>query len=268
MPPSIPGFDAGGPVFLPLWVALIGFCAIWPLSVWRRDASLVDAAWGPGFAVQLLIAASVAAQLGARAGLLLALVCLWSARLGFVLLRRRWREGHEDGRYTSIRTSWGRGFWWKSFFIVFVLQAFLQWLVALGPISGVLAANQTLGGIAVFGAALAVGGLALETLADRELDRFKQTAPPGALLTTGLRAHVRHPNYLGEIIFWVGIGLVCLEGNAWMGLASPILITLFLLKVSGAPMLDERLGNTRPGYAAYKRSVPAFIPRLGPLSAL
>ena len=256
------------PLVVPLLVALVGFCLIWPASVWRRDASLVDIVWGPGFAVQCVVAAWLAAATGARTMLLLALVTIWSVRLGFVLIRRRVREGHEDGRYTAIRQSWGPAFWWKSLFIVFVLQAFLQWLIALGPIAGILAADQSLGGLAALGAATALGGLALETRADLELDRFKQSALPGTLLTSGLRSYVRYPNYAGEIVFWFGVALICIDGGAWLGLLAPILITLFLLKVSGAPMLEERLSATRPGYAAYKRSVPAFIPRLGPLRAM
>ncbi|MFK7943940.1 MAG: DUF1295 domain-containing protein [Paracoccaceae bacterium] len=251
------------PLLLPLLVALPAFCLIWPISVWQRDASLVDIAWGPGFAVQVLLAAWIAAPAGARAQLILVLICVWSGRLGFVLIRRRVREGHEDGRYADIRKSWGIGFWWKSLFIVFALQAVLQWMIALGPIAGVLAEDQSPQSLAVVGAIIAIAGLLLETLADFELDRFKATSRPGALLVTGLRAWVRHPNYVGEIVFWTGVALICVEGGAWLGLVAPVLIMFFLLKVSGTPLLDERLAATRPEYAEYKRKVPALVPRLG-----
>ena len=265
MPISILNTFGEAPIYVPLIVALTGFCLIWPVSLWRQDASLVDVAWGPGFAVQIMLAAGLAATFGERAVLIGTLVGIWSLRLGFVLIRRRIREGHEDGRYTDIRESWGKSFWWKSFFIVFLLQAFLQWLIALGPIAGVLAEDQATGWLAILGMAIACAGLTLESIADRELDRFKSTAHPESLLMTGLRAHVRHPNYLGEIIFWVGIAIICLEGGAWLGLISPILIALFLTKVSGAPILDERLTATRPEYVDYKRQVPALVPNFKPL---
>ncbi|MEM1299757.1 MAG: DUF1295 domain-containing protein [Pseudomonadota bacterium] len=257
--------SAWAPFVTPLLVALIGFSLIWPISLKRQDVSLVDVAWGPGFAVQVVVAAYGAGAFSDRAKLLIALVCIWSLRLGYVLVRRRLREGHEDGRYTIIRRSWGPSFWWKSFFIVFVLQAFLQWLIAIGPIAGVVASNQVVGWLSLVGCLFALSGLSIETRADYELDQFKRSAPSGSLMKTGLRAHVRHPNYLGEMVFWVGIAMICVEGGAWVGLASPILIVVFLLKVSGAPLLDERLSATRPDYEEYKRRVPAFIPRLSAL---
>lgn len=247
----------------PLGVALCAFALIWPLSVVREDASLVDLAWGPGFLLQLVVVALLVQGMTERGWLLLCLVGVWSLRLGLTLGLRRWREGHEDPRYTAVRKSWGPSFWWKSFFIVFVLQAVLQWLISLGPIAGLLADASPPGWIAVVGAIVAMSGLALETAADHQLDRFKKSAPEGALMQTGLRAHMRHPNYTGEIVFWTGIALVCVEGGAWLGLLSPVLITFFLTKVSGAPMLDEHLMQTRPAYEEYRARVPAFFPRLG-----
>lgn len=247
---------------LPLAVALVGFAALWPLSVWRKDASLVDFAWAPGFAVQALIAALVLIETHTRAGLILLLVFAWSGRLGFVLIRRRLREGLEDARYTAIRDSWGPSFWWKSLFLVFILQAILQWLISLGPIAGILSADTPLGVLAGVGVLIAIAGFVLETLADQELDQFKKSAAHHSLLTSGLRSRMRHPNYTGEIAFWTGIALICLEAGAWGGLISPILITFFLVKVSGAPMLDEHMAATRPDYAAYKKRVPAFLPKL------
>lgn len=250
------------PFIIPLLVALIAFAAIWPVSVRRTDASLVDLAWAPGFAIQVMIAALLLHAVGPIGWLLVGLVTIWSARLGYVLIRRRVREGREDARYTIVRNAWGPAFWWKSFFIVFVLQAVLQWLIALGPISGVVTAQGSIDGISILGTCVAIAGLLLEARADQELDAFKSGSKSNGLLVTGLRRHVRHPNYMGEIIFWLGIGVICVSAGAWLGLISPVLITLFLVFVSGAPLLDERLGATRPEYASYKAQVPAFLPRL------
>lgn len=244
-----------------LAVALIGFALIWPVSVSRKDVSLVDIVWGPGFFIQLAIVAWLAPASGARAVLLLSLVGLWSLRLGWTLIRRRVREGREDARYRSMRNSWGDGFWWKSLFIVFLLQAFLQWLIVLGPAAGLLSFDQRLGALAYAGCILAIAGLLLETVADMQLDRYKRAhRAEHGLLTTGLRARVRHPNYVGEMIYWSGIALIVLDGGSLIGMLSPVLIIVFLTRVSGAPLLDERLSETRPGYAAYRARVPGFIP--------
>lgn len=249
--------------FAPLLCALVCFSAIWPLSVWRRDASLVDLAWGPGFLVQLAISGLFLPELGERAILLLSVVGIWSLRLSWTLTGRRIREGHEDPRYTSLRASWGRPFWWKSFFVVFLLQGFLQWVIVLGPISGMAAGDQSLHALAWVGCCIALVGLVLESIADWQLDRFKSRhGETSALMSSGLRAHVRHPNYLGEILFWIGVSLIVLESSLIIGLLSPVLIAFVLTKVSGIPLIEERMLATRPEYEAYRRTVPALLPKL------
>jgi steroid 5-alpha reductase family enzyme len=246
-------------------VTQAAFLVLWLTSLLRRDASVVDFWWGPGFLAQALTVVWLAAEpLAARDAALLGLIGLWGLRLGWTLGRRRLAEGHEDGRYQALRAAWEPGFWWKSLFIVFVLQAVVQWLVALGPLSALMAPAAPLGLLGMAGIAIALAGFGLETVADAQLDRFKRDAAPDALCDTGLRAHLRHPNYLGEIVFWIGIGLIGLEAGAWAAALSPMLIAIFLTGVSGAPILDDRLSATRPGYAAYRARVPGFLPGLRP----
>lgn len=86
---------------------------------------------------------------------------------------------------------------------------------------------------------------------------------PGAhrqeLVTTGIRARVRHPIYLGhlcEIAAWcVGTGLVAL-----FALAGFAMITGALMIRIEERELEARFGEE---YRAYRRTVPAVIPRFG-----
>ncbi len=238
------------------------FLALWPVSLALRDVGVVDAWWGPGFGAAALVVWWVAGQPDeARAVLILSLILVCSVRLGAVMARRWFAHAEEDRRYRMIRRSWGAAFWWKSLFIVFVLQGVLQWLVALGPLSGMIAAPAPMGVFAIFGLAIALTGLTLETIADAQLDRFKRTATEAALMTTGLRAHVRHPNYSGEILFWWGVWLIAAPVAPIWAVLSPVLLTVLLTKVSGAPILAETLGKSREDFAAYAARTPAFVPR-------
>ncbi len=245
-------------------VALAGFVALWGLSLRWRDASVVDFWWGPGFLAQVLVADALAdGPLSDRGLLVGVLVGAWAVRLGVVLGRRRIAEGHEDPRYAALRAAWDPGFWWKSLFLVFLLQAVLQSVIAWGPIAAALAPATAIGALGMIGVVLAMAGLGLETVADAQLDAFKRRAAPGDLCDTGLRAHIRHPNYAGEILFWAGVALLALEAGAWIGLVGAALVAALLTSVSGAPVLDDRLGATRPGWRAYRARVPAFVPALG-----
>ncbi len=46
----------------------------------------------------------------------------------------------------------------------------------------------------------------------------------------------------------------------WLTLAPPLLMAWLLLKVSGIPMLEARLAETRAGYRDYMRTTSALVP--------
>ena len=250
-------------------MAAAGFTlALWPLSVLRRDASVVDFWWGPGMALMALTAWTLSGfPTGLHALAATALTAVWGLRLGLVLGARRMREGREDPRYADLRRAWDPGFWWKSLFVVFTLQALLQGLVALGAVATILAPAGPAGPLAGLGIAAALAGLAVEGAADRQLDRFKARAPEGALCREGLRAHVRFPHYAGEMLFWAGLAALAVDAGVWWAPLSALLISALLVKVSGAPPLDEHLARTRADYAAWRAETPAFLPDLRRLGA-
>ncbi|MGF1659285.1 MAG: DUF1295 domain-containing protein [Rubrimonas sp.] len=252
-----------------LLLGALAMAALWGLSLRRADASVVDLWWGPGFfAGAALIWAQAGAPTDARALLTLALLGLWAGRLLWLMLRRRRRHPGEDPRYTALRAAWNPGFWWKSLFVVFLLQALLQWIANFAALAAVSAASWAeggavaLGALGTFGAVVAIAGLALESVADAQLDAHKAAHGSGTVCATGLRAHVRYPNYLGEMVFWWGVWLIAAEAGALWTIVSPLLLTLLLTRVSGAPMLEERLSAGRPGYAEWRARTPAFLPRL------
>ena len=93
-----------------------------------------------------------------------------------------------------------------------------------------------------------LGGLP-EVRADRRDDR---------LITTGIRARVRHPVYLGhlcEMVGWsVGTGLlVC-----WVLTGLAVMTGAVMIRMEDAE-LEKRYGSE---YAAYRTRVPAVLPRL------
>ena len=252
--------------------ALVFVAVLWPLSLWRRDASLVDFWWGPGMAVMAVAVWWAAGRpTGLHAAVVAGLVTAWGLRLGTVLSARRLREPAEDPRYQALRATWSPGYWWKSLFVVFVLQAVLQGLVISGALAAILSAPAGFGPLGLIGVVAAAAGLATEAAADRQLDRFRAGVPHGAgpkpLCREGLRALVRFPHYAGEMLFWAGIAALALDAGVWWAPAPALLMAALLIKVSGAPMMDEHLAATRPDYAAWAAATPAFVPRLRALGA-
>jgi steroid 5-alpha reductase family enzyme len=44
-------------------------------------------------------------------------------------------------------------------------------------------------------------------------------------------------------------------------IVGPIVMSFFLMRVSGVPMLERSIGKRRPGYAEYARKTSTFFPR-------
>lgn len=252
--------------FLTLGWCLAGGAALWPVSVARRDVGVVDVWWsvGIGGAVILALAMHPLSPHAQAAG---GVALLWALRHVAAMTGRFRRHREEDPRYAEIRAAWGPSFWWKSLFIVFLLQGVIQWLIALAAIGAIAAPAAPLGPLAWIGVALALVGLAVESIADLQLDAFKRVAKPGALCTHGLRARIRHPNYTGEIGVWSGLFLVAADAGAYWALVSPLLLTALLIGVSGAALLDKRFAETRPDtYPAWRARTGAFFPKPGAAS--
>jgi len=76
----------------------------------------------------------------------------------------------------------------------------------------------------------------------------------------GLWRTSRHPNYFGEFCVWWGIYLIALSTQAWWAIASPVLMTVLLLKVSGVALVENDIAERRPGYREYIARTNAFFP--------
>jgi len=235
---------------------------LWLLSLWRRDASIVDVYWGPGFGLIATVAWAVGEGGDAeRRALSLALVWLWGLRLGGYLGWRN-RGAGEDYRYQAMRRHWGERFALVSLGTVFGLQGVLQWLVSL-PVQVVhFSAGGPLGALDAAGALLFAIGFGFEAVGDWQLARWKaDPAHRGQVMDRGLWRYTRHPNYFGDCCVWWGLFAIALSTPAgvWT-LPAPLLMSFLLLRVSGVTLLERGLRKRRPGYAEYAARTSSFFP--------
>jgi len=251
-----------------LSILVVTFTLLWMVSLVIANAGIVDIFWGPGFV--LVGGASLLSHPGdptSRGLLVVGLATIWAARLALHIGIRNAGVA-EDFRYRKWREEAGSSFWWISYFKVFLLQAVLLWIVS----SPLLLAQRPRPGAGLtaldgLGIALFFFGFAFETIADRQLARFKRDPNnSGQVMQAGLWSRSRHPNYFGEAVLWWGLGLLALPTGGWLALIGPLLITFMLIKVSGVAMLDAALIERRPGYAEYVRSTPAFFPSFAPVA--
>ncbi|MGH2740323.1 MAG: DUF1295 domain-containing protein [Actinomycetota bacterium] len=243
-------------------VTVAAMIGLWAASLRLRDASIVDVFWGPGFIVLGLVTLGLADGYGPRRLYVFALTAAWGLRLAFHLFRRNWGKG-EDYRYAAMRKRYGARFGLVSLVTVFGLQAALMWIVSL-PVQFAQMSwtPKRFLWVDVLGGGLWAVGLAFESIADRQLRRFK--AHPRnrrTVMDRGLWRYTRHPNYFGEALIWWGFFAVSLVSTmGWWTVVSPLVMTFFLTRVSGVPPLERRMVRTRPGYRAYIRRTSTFFP--------
>jgi len=231
---------------------------LWLISIPLRDVSIIDLFWGVAVATSGSVYWLQAEEPTSRGSLMMLLVWVWALRLLIYLYFRNRGKG-EDRRYVEMRSK-RSAFWFQSLYVVFLLQAVLAWVIGL-PQYGAMLSDQPLGWLDAIGVALFAYGLVWESLADWQLASFLSNREnSGSVMDQGVWRYSRHPNYFGEFCLWWGLGLIALAAGAWWTLIGPLLLSFFLLKVSGVSLLEQDIEERRPGYREYVRKTSAFIP--------
>lgn len=233
------------------------------LSKKQQKLTVVDTMWGLGFV--LVAAVSALVSLGGdgdpvQRWVLLAMVGLWGIRLSWHLNRRNGKQP-EDPRYAELAEEDGRSFAQVALMRVFLPQGIAMYLVATPLMVG--ANNQDLSvPLLVVGVLVWLVGFAFESIGDAQLAAFKaDPANRGQLMDQGLWRYTRHPNYFGDACVWAGTWIVV--AGSLPGLVtviSPIAMTVFLTKVTGAANNEKGMKKSKPGYDDYVRRTSGFIP--------
>ena len=195
--------------------------------------------------------------------LLPVLVTIWGLRLSIYLGRRN-RGKREDFRYRAMRERFGAAFPVVSLGVLFLLQAGLAWIVSLPVQAGIQGSvGESWRSLFVVAGTVLWGiGLAFETVGDVQLARFKRDVESkGRVLDRGLWRYTRHPNYFGDFLVWWGLFVIAAATGAWWTFVGPIVMSVLLIRVSGAGLLERTIGERRPGYADYVRRTSGFFPR-------
>lgn len=234
----------------------------WLVSLRLRDVSIVDIVWGG--AGSLLALNSFLWTDGAmpRKLLVTGMTAFWGLRLALHIAVRKRGKG-EDFRYAAMRAQRPESFPRRSLVTVFLFQAFLIWAISIpAQVAQVPGMPPALTFLDFLGAGVWLLGFGFEAIADRQLSQFlSDPIKRNQVMDQGLWRYSRHPNYFGESLIWWGIFLVAAATPlGWVTFFSPLVMTFFLLRISGVPLLEEALAQRREGYQAYMERTSSFLP--------
>ncbi|TCK25388.1 DUF1295 domain-containing protein [Pseudonocardia endophytica] len=254
-----------------LWVTLVAVLVLMAVAlavaVWVRGGRHdgIDVVWGLGFVVIAVVTLVTAAGDGDawRQYLVTALVAVWGLRLGWHIERRN-RGKPEDQRYVDMLARAPGNPTWYAFRKVYLTQGAVMWVVSLPVQFAQYGYASTVWGVltAVLGVLVWAVGFTFETVGDAQLARFvADPANKGQVMDRGLWRYTRHPNYFGDAAVWWGLGALALHHVAGLiGLVGVALITLNLVRGTGAALLERGMEKRRPGYADYVRRTSGFFP--------
>jgi steroid 5-alpha reductase family enzyme len=235
--------------------------AAWIVQLRTRNAGIVDVAWSANLALLAILYASLGSGLPLRRALIGAMGGIAGARLAWHI-HSRGRGKPEDGRYAALRQKWGSRIELKLLGF-FLFQGLLDLILAVPFLLASLNPAPTISPLAWAGVALWAVALAGESVADRQLERFKaDPANRGRTCRAGLWRYSRHPNYFFEWLVWVAYAVFALAspGGA-LALACPALMLFFLLRVTGIPATEAQALRSRgEDYREYQRTTSAFVP--------
>lgn len=256
------GMVFSNPFIVSLLIAL-GIQAVMFLIAYRfKTDKLTDLSYGLTFISIALYWLYNDKWLISRFRLIVALmVIIWALRLITYLLIRVIKTG-KDSRYDGRRESFVKfaKFWF--------FQAIAVWLIML-PVIYMLTRMRVpkLGTVPTIGLYIWSIGLILETIADKQLYKFRfKKDNKGKWIDEGLWHYSRHPNYFGEILVWIGVfifGLSTYAGAGWLVVIGPLTIMGLLMFGSGIPILEkasDKKWGADPEYQRYKQATSILVP--------
>ena len=222
-----------------------------------KNASVYDPYWSVQPAV-ILFSFAMGKELNAARLLLLFAVYFWAIRLTANWAYTFHGLKHEDWRYVMLREKTGAFYPVINFIGIHLVPTLVVYAATL-PAVFAFVYDVKLNVPALLFILLSFLAATLQLVADLQMHSFRRKKT-GGFMRVGVWKHSRHPNYLGEILMWWGIGLsvLCMLPNYPYLIFGAVLNTLLFSFVS-IPMAEGRQSK-KQGFDEYRRQTRVLLP--------
>lgn len=234
-----------------------------------NNASVYDPYWSvaPMVILPLFMVALKAYHLVVY--VIIILYFIWGIRL-----TANWAYGfknlnHQDWRYQNLQDKHPKTWFLINLFGIHMVPTIIVFLGMLPTMYLMdLVVNNSkeieVSAASIFAVIIILVAIILETVADIQMHKFrKDPNNKGKINESGLWKIARHPNYGGEILFWIGVFLYTSSmddaGNSFILAFSPLIVFLLFAFIS-VPMMEKRQKKNKPGYEDYMKRTNIFFP--------
>ncbi|MBQ7339583.1 MAG: DUF1295 domain-containing protein [Clostridia bacterium] len=227
-----------------------------------NNASVYDPYWSVQ-PIVILVAVAIKYSLNLSGIIILIVVSLWGIRLTANWIYTFKDFSYQDWRYLMLKEKTKVIYPIINFIGIHLVPTLVVYACVM-PAVFIMINKPNLNWWFLVCVCLSVFAFSMQGIADFQMHKFRKSNV-GKLIETGLWKYSRHPNYLGEILTWwgVGLGAFSLMPDKYYLLVGAVLNTILFLSVS-LPMAEKRQSN-KDGYAEYKSRTRLLFPIKKPL---
>ena len=244
-------------IWLSVLVAdVVATVVVFVVSVICSNASVYDPYWSVQ-PIIILLAAAFGFGVNLTGSLLIAVICFWGIRLTANWAYTFHGLDCQDWRYTMLKEKSGGFYPIVNFFGIHLIPTLIVYLCTI-PAVYVLKLAPDFNLLALPFAILSLLAVILQGVSDIQMHKFRRLKT-GGFIRVGLWKYSRHPNYLGEILMWWGVGVYsAISVGVNLFIVGAVANTLLFLFVS-IPMADKRQSR-KEGFEDYKNNTRSLLP--------
>ena len=222
-----------------------------------KNASVYDPYWSVQPPV-ILLAFSLNKSLSPLGFLLNFAVLFWAVRLTLNWAYTFYGLNFQDWRYTMLKQKTGKLYFFVNFTGIHMVPTLVVYGCVL-PAAYAVKEELTATPLSIVCLLISLGATVLQGTADIQMHKFRKNKN-AVFIRNGLWKYSRHPNYLGEILMWWGVGLAVFFAQPQKPflLIGAVLNTVLFLAVS-IPLAEGKQAK-KEGYDEYKKQTRALLP--------
>ena len=234
---------------------------IWVVGIFYKTASIYDPYWSVQTVVIFVCLMIGYKTFNLGSILYLAGLLFWAVRLTYNFIYGFTDISYIDWRYAQIKEKTGKLYQLVSLLGIHLVPTFVVFFASV-PSFLYIINGQDFSLLQLIGLAIMILGTLLELVSDKNMATFKNVrTSKDEIINVGLWKYSRHPNYLGEILFWYGVALVFILNNLnlWFVIIGAILNTMLFLFIS-IPLAENHLKSYKKGFYEYKKKTRMLLP--------
>jgi len=239
---------------------IVSTVIIWIIGVFVGSASIYDPYWSVQTPIYLLFLMIQLKQFNLGSILLLIFVLLWAIRLTINFIIGFNNFSYIDWRYKQIQEKTGKLYQLVNLIGIHLMPTLIVFFASTPAFMYVID-GYGFSFFNIIGLIIMLSATIIELIADKEMKSFiKIRTSRSEINRIGIWKNTRHPNYLGEILFWYGIALVYLlpSFNHWYLIFGAVTNNLMFMFIS-IPLADKHLKTYKADYQDYKKETWSLL---------